>query len=624
MAPPSIPRELDQIIVDADRKKRYYRGKFLGKGGFAKCYELTDLDTNKIYAGKIISKSMLTKPHQKEKMAMEIEIHGKVMHKHIVGFHGYFEDRDYIYILLELCPRRSLMELHKRRRALTEPEVRYFMKQIIDACIYLHKSRIIHRDLKLGNLFLNDDMEVKVGDFGLATRAEEGERKKTLCGTPNYIAPEVLSKRGHSFEVDVWSVGCILYTLLVGKPPFETQSLKTTYDRIKRNEYYIPSKVSHTAQLLIIKLLRPDPTTRPTMQQVLDDDFFKPSSGYMPTRLPVSCLTMPPRFATGSSSNLLQPGGRPPLSELNSQETTARITSKPSDVYSKRKSLGIRVTGAVSKLIQPEEAADDEVKEEAEEDETPKDYYLSDLKKQLTNLLALNPADMKYKNEDDAEEPAATPVYWVSKWVDYSDKYGLGYTLSDNSVGVLFNDHTRLILCEDGENLQYILKNGQESFHTMKGFPDSLHKKVTLLKYFRNYMTEHLLKAGGSRGTKDEESAHLPFLRSWFRTSKGIILHLSNGILQINFFKDHTKIIMCPRMGAVTYIDENKRFRTFPFTQIEKHGCSQELSNRLLYAKERADEMLQKMREESSGKECSGLPQQVTAPEKTRGTAKAR
>lgn len=80
------------------------------------------------------------------------------------------------------------------------------------------------------------------GDFGLATRVEyEGERKKTLCGTPNYIAPEVLGKKGHSFEVDVWSIGCIMYTLLVGKPPFETSCLKETYIRIKNNEYTIPT-----------------------------------------------------------------------------------------------------------------------------------------------------------------------------------------------------------------------------------------------------------------------------------------------------------------------------------------------------------------------------------------------
>merc|ERR1712184_223396 len=91
------------------------------------------------------------------------------------------------------------------------------MKQILLGVKYLHENKIIHRDLKLGNIFLNDDMEIKLGDFGLATKENfDGERKRTLCGTPNYIAPEVLTKKGHSYEVDIWSIGCIMYTLLVG------------------------------------------------------------------------------------------------------------------------------------------------------------------------------------------------------------------------------------------------------------------------------------------------------------------------------------------------------------------------------------------------------------------------
>jgi polo-like kinase 1 len=168
-----------QIVSDDKTGKRYRKGKFLGKGGFAKCYELIDTVTNVVYAGKIVQKSMLSKPHQRDKMAMEIEVHKSLDHKHVVKFIGFFEDKDNIYVLLELCRRRSLMELHKRRKALTEPEVRYLMYQILLGVEYLHKNKIIHRDLKLGNLFLNDDMEIKIGDFGLATRVEvEGERKR--------------------------------------------------------------------------------------------------------------------------------------------------------------------------------------------------------------------------------------------------------------------------------------------------------------------------------------------------------------------------------------------------------------------------------------------------------------
>lgn len=100
--------------------------------------------------------------------------------------------------------------------------------------------------MKLGNLFLNEKMEIKLGDFGLATRVDfDGERKKTVCGTPNYIAPEILEgKNGHSYEVDIWSFGVILYTLLIGKPPFETTDVKSTYRRIKMNAYSFPDSIT--------------------------------------------------------------------------------------------------------------------------------------------------------------------------------------------------------------------------------------------------------------------------------------------------------------------------------------------------------------------------------------------
>lgn len=124
------------------------------------------------------------------------------------------------------------MDMLRRRKRLSEIETRFFLVQIIGACHYMHTHQVIHRDLKLGNIFLDGRMNIKVGDFGLAALIENpGERKKTICGTPNYIAPEVLfdTANGHSFEVDTWSIGVILYTLLVGRPPFQTKEVKAIY-----------------------------------------------------------------------------------------------------------------------------------------------------------------------------------------------------------------------------------------------------------------------------------------------------------------------------------------------------------------------------------------------------------
>lgn len=117
---------------------------------------------------------------------------------------------------------------------------------MVNGIHYLHSKRIIHRDLKLGNLFIDDKMEIKLGDFGLATKLDfDNEKKRTICGTPNYIAPEVLDgKSGHSYEVDMWSFGVIIYTLIIGKPPFETNDVKTTYRRIKSNTYTFPDHIT--------------------------------------------------------------------------------------------------------------------------------------------------------------------------------------------------------------------------------------------------------------------------------------------------------------------------------------------------------------------------------------------
>nr|BAB18588.1 polo-like kinase [Hemicentrotus pulcherrimus] len=563
-------KEVPDVVTDPSTGKTYTKGRFLGKGGFAKCYELTDDATKQIFAGKVVSKALLVKPHQKDKMTMEIHIHKSLHHRHVVGFHSFFEDKENVYVLLELCRRRSLMELHKRRKAITEPETRYFMRQCILACQYLAKTKVIHRDLKLGNLFIDDNMELKVGDFGLATKVDfSGERKKTLCGTPNYIAPEVLSKKGHSYEVDLWSLGCIMYTLLVGKPPFETQSLKDTYQRIKRNEYRVPSHVSTPARNLIVKLLKNDPTQRPHIDTLLQDEFF--TTGYLPPQLPTTCLTMAPRFQVPVSS------GRRPLLEVNGQDENVppsrEQSGKPHRKHSDRKENG----GGKPKVFQP------------------KEDHLASLKVHLTSVVAAKPSEKADIRLDEAEDPAAAPILWVSKWVDYSDKYGLGYQLCDGSVGVLFNDSTRLLLHANADTLEYIERDGNEKYCRLGSYDSTLHKKVTLLKYFRNYMSEHLLKAGAAMTPRESDSmARLPFLQSWFRTKSAIVLHLSNGTVQINFFEDHTKLIVCPMMGAATYIDAKRNFRTFRLNLIEKHGCTPDLYDRIKYANNMVKNMLDK------------------------------
>lgn len=258
----------------------------------------------------------MIKHNQKEKMTQEITIHQSLAHHNIVRFLSFFDDSSNVYIVLELCKQRSMMELHKRRPVVSDYECRFYIHQVLDGVRYLHDNRIIHRDLKLGNLFLNDQLNVKIGDFGLATRIEyDGERKKTLCGTPNYIAPEILNKKGHSFEVDIWSIGCVMFTLLVGQPPFETKTLKDTYSKIRKCDYRLPQSLRKSAAEMIVAMLQSDPDKRPTVHRCFRFDFLL--NHFVPKSLPISCLSCEPRFDQLEGGEREIGANRKPLLEIN-------------------------------------------------------------------------------------------------------------------------------------------------------------------------------------------------------------------------------------------------------------------------------------------------------------------
>uniref|UniRef100_A0A183BZ25 Serine/threonine-protein kinase PLK n=1 Tax=Globodera pallida TaxID=36090 RepID=A0A183BZ25_GLOPA len=543
-----VLKDVPTIVQNNTTKRTYTKGIFLGKGGFARCYELTDNQTKRIYAGKVVSKTLLVKKHQRDKMAQEIQIHQALSHPHVVKMEGFFEDEDNVYILLELCSRRSLMELHRRRKAVTEPEARYFTFQIVEACKYLHAKKIIHRDLKLGNLFLNADMQVKIGDFGLATIVDfDGERKKTLCGTPNYIAPEMLDKKGHSYEVDIWAIGCILYTLLVGKPPFETETLKDTYNRIKANQYTIPPKIGKDAATLITRLLAPDPLRRPRISEILNFQFFV--DGFLP------------KFLEGTSAirNRTTPQAHVPKDPLFTGH--APLAPVPE---AKETQPTVTVKQDVASVLITEMAAGDN-------NDVPADFYLSDLYAQLCSLLNTNTERFNEADRDEIEDPRAHPIFWCWSALQRQHK---GYTGC----------------CRE---LQYTERNNTEHFYAADKYPQALEKKITLLKFFRSYMNEHLIKAGANIPQREgDELARLPCLNTWFRTKSAIVLHLSNGTLQINFFQDHSKLIVCPLMSAATYIDQHRNVFTCKFQYLDKFGCPKDLCQRLKYTKAMVERLI--------------------------------
>ncbi|KAK9898570.1 Pkinase-domain-containing protein [Cystobasidium minutum MCA 4210] len=293
------------MIIKRNENGYLTRGRMLGEGGFARVYAATDSITGLQKAVKVISKEQLKSTKTKSKLFAEIKLHQVMDHPNIIKFECCFEDTSCVYMQLELCANGSMLDLLRRRKRFTEPETRYYLTQLIGAAQYMHQNSVIHRDLKLGNLMLDADMNLKVGDFGLAALVKfPGERKKTICGTPNYIAPEILfdQSTGHSFEADIWSIGVIIYTMLVGKPPFQTKDVKAIYKKIKHLEYSFPANVdiSEDAMELIENILNREPQSRPSVYEILEHPFCHIVP--FPRSIPPSAADIAPDFSMISAS----------------------------------------------------------------------------------------------------------------------------------------------------------------------------------------------------------------------------------------------------------------------------------------------------------------------------------
>lgn len=247
----------------------------LGKGGFAHVYRARCRRTGLFVAIKMIDKALMASAGMIGRVRQEVTIHSRLKHPAILELHTFFEDAHYVYLVLELAHNGELAKHFKLgTRGLSEKAAADIFRQVLSGVLYLHAHNIIHRDLSLNNLLLTKDLTVKIADFGLATQLNGPDEKHvTMCGTPNYISPEVASREVHGLPADVWGLGCMLYTLLVGSPPFHTQHVKTTLNKVINADYKIPTEISIHAQDLLQKLLCKDPRKRITLKEVMEHPF---------------------------------------------------------------------------------------------------------------------------------------------------------------------------------------------------------------------------------------------------------------------------------------------------------------------------------------------------------------
>ena len=281
------------IIMDPETKIKYKKGKKIGGGGFGEVYEFIELDSNKKRAVKIISNSRIDNdPQSNTAYNNEYKFNTCLDFKYLCKCFSTFKDNQNAYFILDYQPNKTLSELLAKRH-LTEIEIKHYGFELLLAIEYLHKRNIIHRDIKLSNVLLSEKMEVRLCDFGLAI--DNGiEYQKNICGTPNYIAPELLNHKNglkYSFEVDIWAFAVLLYTLFFNKTPFEEKAKGKTKYNIQNIIYTFPKEVPicKEAKDLISSILVKNPNERPKIDEIKASPFFKNGEG-IPKFLPVSTL----------------------------------------------------------------------------------------------------------------------------------------------------------------------------------------------------------------------------------------------------------------------------------------------------------------------------------------------
>ncbi|CAO3658664.1 unnamed protein product [Rhizopus microsporus] len=629
-------QSVPSIIHDVRRNLKYQKHECIGLGGFAKVFRVMN-EHGKEYAAKVIAKASLSDKKRKEKLLAEINIHRSLLHEYIVQYHSCFEDKSYVYIITEYCQNETLNAMLVRRRKLTEDEVRYIMGQILSAVRYISDNRIVHRDIKLGNVFLDKNMNCKLGDFGLSARlVNEFDRRKTTCGTPHYIAPEILfDSTGHNHRADMWSAGVLMYTLLFGKHPFHHDERRKLYQIVKQNKdsntFSFPSEdfhVSADAKNLISSLLVNNPDHRLTVTQALKHPFFL--SHNIPENLPRDALFKQPshkslypskynnissqskvadsiRHAANENESYVDQSIQPPLELLEEvildhrthfpikqtlSHTSRMVIPKPNipSVSLKRKysnmdkdissSAAKRINtlnnnntndansvaiiarqdvpthdatnhidttkGSSTKRANASATTTKKITEPAIEQiskqskaQTGRKPIIEEMAEKLKIMIERKEI-RPVPNKNEIESYKEGKIEWnrgnvfIKSWLDGSKRYGFCYCLSDDTLGVLYNDGSTLTT-HDEKHYYYLYQQQHstgyiESTYIHDQFPANLEKKRHILQQFKCYNVTNLDVDYGTPKASYPTGTHV---LKYAVDKNAISFKLSNGVVQV-------------------------------------------------------------------------------------------
>ncbi|PKU63013.1 CBL-interacting protein kinase 32 isoform X1 [Dendrobium catenatum] len=266
------------------RVGKYELGRTIGEGTFAKVRFARNSETGEPVAIKILDKEKILKHKLVEQIKREIATMKLIKHPNVVRLHEVMGSKSKIFIVLEYVTGGELFDKIVNHGRMREDEARRYFQQLINAVDFCHSRGVFHRDLKPENLLLDVAGNLKVSDFGLSALSQQVRDDgllHTTCGTPNYVAPEVLNDRGYDGDsADLWSCGVILFVLLAGYLPFDDDNIMNLYKKIGTGDFTFPSWLSYGAKRLISRILDPNPMTRITIPGILKDEWFR--KGYKP------------------------------------------------------------------------------------------------------------------------------------------------------------------------------------------------------------------------------------------------------------------------------------------------------------------------------------------------------
>ncbi|WOG84948.1 hypothetical protein DCAR_0104134 [Daucus carota subsp. sativus] len=318
---------------------RYELGRTLGEGSFAKVKFAKNSETGENVAIKIIDKEKVLKHKMIGQIKREISTMKLVRHPNVIRMHEVMASKTKIYIVLEFVTGGELFDRIASKGRLKEDEARKYFQHLINAVNYCHSRGVFHRDLKPENLLLDANGVLKVSDFGLSAlpqQVREDGLLHTTCGTPNYVAPEVINNKGYDgAKADLWSCGVILYVLMAGYLPFEEANLMVLYKKINKADFSCPPWFSSSAKKLIKRILDPSPVTRITIQEVIENEWFK--KGYQRPKFEQEDVSLDDVDAifdeTGESPNLVV--------ERRDDRSAAPVTMNAFELISKSQGLNL-------------------------------------------------------------------------------------------------------------------------------------------------------------------------------------------------------------------------------------------------------------------------------------------